>query len=349
MACPPPPAFAFTSTVQQAGTVTTSAPQGFDVNAAALMGALCLQSYNQYALGQTAIGAATLSGLGGSLTQLQDTSLTISESIGTGSEIGGSYSGEYATVVGGFALTGTMPDGTQANIIVLRGTRTYNEWLNDVTAVPSTWHVGTNNGAGFNDVDEPYGAVHGGFLSLYVSGTDGTQPAVSSGLIHLQYTRPAGSLAAQIQELVTAQGWDAKLPLYITGHSLGAAMAELTAMDVAVNFPDAFPAGELYVYSLAGPQLAAGLQLSGVGTVASEFAGQYAGLVPNTWCVVNAADIVPISPPSCLSLGLAQLTFQQVAPAGNVVTFIAQTGSIGGNHSCQDTYAPYLTLLQQGF
>ena len=346
MACPPAAPFALTSVVQPASTVSATAPAGFDVQAGALMAAICTLTYTQFASGATAIAADALSGLGGSLTQPQNTLFTLSESITAGATIGSS--GEYATVVGGFALTGTMPNGTRANIIALRGTRTYGEWVDDVSAVPARWHVGTNNGKGFSDIVPPFGMVHGGFLGLYTTGTNGAVPT-TTGLIDVQYSRPAGSLAAQVETLLTDSGWDATLPLYITGHSLGAAMAELCAMDIAVNFPNAFPAGEIYVYSLAGPLLSAGLQVAGVGPDASSFATEFTNLIPGTWRVVNAADIVPISPPSCVSLGEIQINFAQTALPQNVVSFIAQTGDIGMNHGCADTYLPYLKALAQGF
>jgi predicted lipase len=347
MACPPVPPFGFTSVVQPSNTVSTSPPAGFDVQTGALMGTLCALTYTQFAAGTTIIPGSTLTGLGGSLSQPQNALFTVSESIAAGATIGST--GEYATVVGGFALTGTMPDNTKANIIALRGTRTYGEWIDDVTAVPASFVVGTNNGQGYDRLDPPYGMVHGGFQSLYTTGTDGAQPQVLSGFVDLQYSRPDGSLAAQVESLVTDSGWDATLPLYITGHSLGAALAELCAMDIAVNFPKAFPSGEIYVYSLAGPLVAGGMQVEGVGPDASTFANAYVGLIPNTWRVVNAADIVPISPPSCISLGALQITFAQTAPAGNVVSFIAQTGDIGDNHGCANVYQPYLQQLANGF
>jgi hypothetical protein len=348
MACPPAPPFAFTPVVQPSSTLSTTPPAGFDVNAGALMGNICALTYTQFAAGSTTIDKTDLKALGGTLTQPPVAFCTISESIAAGATIGSS--GEYATVVGGFALTGTMPDGTEANIIAMRGTRTYGEWIDDATAIPASFTVGTNAGKGYNRFDPPYGMVHGGFLGLYTTGTNGALPTVVAGVLDQEYSRPAGSLAAQVEALVSDGSWNPRLPLYVTGHSLGAALAELVAMDIAVNMPGAFPSGQIYVYSLAGPLLAGGMQLeSFVGPDASKFANAFVSLIPNTFRVVNAADIVPISPPSCISLSALQLTFAQTAPPGNVVSFIAQTGSIGGNHSCADTYQPYLAALARGF
>lgn len=348
MTCPPAPAFGFTSVVQPASTVSPTPVTGFDVQTGLLMGNVCALTYTAFAAGTPTLSAADLSGLGGSLTQLETSFFTISESIDAGATIGST--GEYATVVGGFALTGT-PAGASApvNIIAMRGTRTYGEWIDDASAVPSSFTVGTNNGQGYNVLDPPYGMVHGGFLSLYQTGLLGAQPTVVSGFVDPQYSRPTGSLAAQIETLVTSPTWNPKLPLYVTGHSLGAALAELCAFDIAVNFPKAFPSGGIYVYSLAGPLVAAGLQAFGLGTDASTFTGAYLNLIPGTFRVVNAADIVPISPPSCISLSSLQITFAQTAQPQNVVSFIAQTGSIGGNHGCVDTYVPYLVQLAAGF
>jgi hypothetical protein len=345
MPCPSPAPFAFTPVVQPGSTVTQTPPAGFDAATALVLGNACLLTYDQFAAGVPALTADQLAQLGSDFVQV-GSGFTLSESIAAGTTIGST--GGYATVMAGFAARGTV-NGATANVIALRGTRTYGEWIDDVEAIPGAFHVGTNAGNGYSVSDPPYGMVHGGFYNLYNVGTDGAQPEVVSGFFDPEYSRPDGSLAQQIEALVASDQWDATLPLYVTGHSLGAALAELCAMDVAVNFPGAFPAGGMSVYSLAGPLLAAGFSLSVLDFAASKFADAYNGLVPNTFRVVNAADVVPISPPTCLSLGELQVSFAQVAAAQNVVSFIAQSGSIGQNHSCADTYVPYLQQLAAGF
>jgi hypothetical protein len=69
------------------------------------------------------------------------------------------------TVPVGFALRGAMTSGGPAmNIIALRGTQTYNEWISDIDAVPTPFHVGNNNGNYYLNIEfAPLGLVHGGF------------------------------------------------------------------------------------------------------------------------------------------------------------------------------------------
>lgn len=342
--------FAFTQLTEPQQYASANAlPAGFDTEIALLLGNCCNLTYSQFASGQTTLSAESIAGLwpGNSLSQIAG--FSVSEAISAGAEIG--TTGEYVTFPVGFALTGAVAGRGSINIIALRGTRTYNEWINDVEAVPATWQVGTNNGQYYSVVPDPYtyGMTHGGFYNLYNQGTNGTLPAsVSEGLLTVSYTRPVGSISAQIYDLLTSATFDTKLPLYITGHSLGAALAELCAMDVGVNLPNSFSSGELYAYSLAGPLVAAGIAAYGLGVDTSYFVSSYNKVVSNSFRIVNVPDIVPISPPACISLGSElEIDFAQVT--GNVVNFCAQTSSIGGNHSCADIYVPYLQQLYGGF
>jgi predicted lipase len=70
--------------------------------------------------------------------------------------------------------------------------------------------------------------------------------------------------------------------LRITGHSLGAALATLLAVDVSGN--GVFPGPT--VYTFGSPR---------VGD--KVFAGTYDGLVPTSWRIANLNDIVPLLPP----------------------------------------------------
>ena len=348
MACSSTFPFAFTQlTEPQQYASPTGLPAGFDTEIALLLGNCCNLTYSQFAGGTTSLTAAQIAGLwsGNSFSQLEG--FSISEAIAAGAEIG--TTGEYVTFPVGFALTGSIPGRPQMNIIALRGTRTYNEWINDAEAIPATWHVGSNNGKGYSFLDPfQYGMVHGGFYALYNQGTGGTQPT-SSGFDDYTYSRPTGSIAQQIYSLLTGGGpFDSSLPLYITGHSLGAALATLCAMDVGINMPGSFPSGQLYMYNLASPLVAAGVTAYGVGVVTSTFVSAYNQAVASSYRVVHVPDIVPIMPPGCTDLG-SELEFDFAHVTGNVVNFCAQTGSIGGNHACADTYVPYIQQLFEGF
>jgi hypothetical protein len=350
MTCPANSPFAFTQlTEPQQYASPTGIPAGFDTEIALLLGNCCNLTYSQFASGATSLTAAQIAGLwsGNSLSQL-GAGFTTSEAIAAGAEIG--TTGEYVTFPVGFALTGSIPGRPPMNIIALRGTRTYNEWIDDAEAIPASWHVGTNDGKYYYSLEDPfqYGMVHGGFYTLYNQGTGGSQPT-SSGILGYSYSRPTGSIAQQIYSLLTGGSpFDSTLPLYITGHSLGAALATLCAMDVGINMPGSFPSGQLYMYNLASPLVAAGISAYGIGVETSTFVSAYNTAVANSYRVVHVPDIVPIMPPSCTDLSSeVELTFAHVT--GNVVNFSAQTGSIGGNHACTDTYVPYLQQLFRGF
>jgi hypothetical protein len=350
MTCTASTPFAFNQlTEPQSYASPTSLPAGFDAEIALLLGNCCNLTYSQFASGSPTLTAAQLATLwqGNSFSQLGE-GFTTSESIAAGAEIG--TTGEYVTFPVGFALTGSIPGRPKMNIIALRGTRTYNEWIDDAEAIPNPWHVGTNNNNDYPALEFTYGMVHGGFYTLYNQGSLGTQPtSTSPSFGYYSYSRPAGSIALQIYSLLTGGSpFDPTLPLYITGHSLGAALATLCAMDVGINMPGSFPKGQLSMYNLASPLVAAGINAYGVGVDTSAFVSAYNAAVSNSYRIVNEPDIVPIMPPGCTDLGTEmELTFAHVT--NNVVSFCAQTGYIGGNHACSDTYVPYLAQLFGGF
>lgn len=68
-----------------------------------------------------------------------------------------------------------------------------------------------------------------------------------------------------------------------TGHSLGGALAVLAALDVRQNVPDK----QVSCYTFGSPK---------VGDPA--FANYYNKLVPNTFRIVNDADVIPTIPPA---------------------------------------------------
>ena len=344
-----PASLALTPLVEPARIVspTVSLP-GFDPYLALLLGGCCNLTYDQFASGSATLSAAQIAGLGPGNALTQIAGLTSSESIGTGADLGAP--GAYTTIPAGFALTGAPAAGAPpVNLIALRGTRTYAEWISDAEGIPTPFRVGDNGGQLYTiaDLAAP-GLVHSGFHTRYTQGTDGAQPVeTTKDLLWASYSRPPGSLAAQVAALVGGSTWDATRPLYVTGHSLGAALAVLCAMDVAVNFPKSFPAGGLALYSLAGPMVAMGVSALGLSFSAQDFPASFQKVVPHAFRIVNAADIVPIVPGP--SLGVTDLALTYAHVTANEVAFCAQTGSIGGNHACTDTYVPYLQLLAGGF
>jgi triacylglycerol lipase len=133
--------------------------------------------------------------------------------------------------------------------VSLRGTETLGEWLCDFEAVPTPYQIGT-------------GAVHEGFQKVYQVIRESSLEALRSVL----------NLGDEV---------------FITGHSLGAALAILFAND-AVSLTS-----NLQVCTFAGPR-------TGLG----DFVSSYNQRVPRTLRVVNRWDLVPNvpvpAPPRCL-------------------------------------------------
>ena len=137
------------------------------------------------------------------------------------------------------------------NTLAFRGTQQTNEWIQNVLAQ----QISHSELSAFQFV----GKVHRGFATIY------------------------GTIAQQVLDII--QTLDKSRPLYITGHSLGASLATLAAMDLAIRVPELRPQLRLYTY--ASPR---------VGNV--EFAETHSRLVPNSYRVVNMADGIPTAPPT---------------------------------------------------
>jgi triacylglycerol lipase len=136
-----------------------------------------------------------------------------------------------------------------AAFVSIRGTESPGEWLCDFEAVPVACRIGN-------------GTVHEGFQKVYEVIQQSALDALKAAL------RPGDQL-------------------FVTGHSLGAALAVLFANDASSLTPN------LQVCTFAGPRL--GL---------SDFVASYNQRVPRTLRVINRWDIVPNvpvpAPPLCL-------------------------------------------------
>lgn len=137
-------------------------------------------------------------------------------------------------------------------IVAFRGTQTAFEWLHDIEFVKA---------------DFPY-VAHAGKAERGFAGLYGT----------CKWGGKAGAprLADALLEAAGEQS------LSITGHSLGAALATLLALEMAARLPR-----PPHVMTFASP-------LVGNKT----FAGKYDELVPDSWRVANRSDIVTALPPS---------------------------------------------------
>ncbi|MFH7242480.1 MAG: lipase [Spirulina sp.] len=174
----------------------------------------------------------------------------------------------------GFLLTSEV-----FNLLMFRGTQRTLEVLGDLLTLQTSYkHPQT---------EEALGQVHLGFSSLY-------------------FNQLAEAVRAAVQTL------DPTKPLVISGHSLGGALANLAAMDVALHYPDFQP--NLHIYTYGTPR---------VGDLA--FVEAHSKLLPNHYRVVNLADMVPMTP-------LSNLLIVNFVHAGEPWSFLSHHGDIAPNH-----------------
>ena len=178
---------------------------------------------------------------------------------------------------------GFVLSSPENNIIVFRGTQTRVEWINNFTARQKDF-TEPNSG-------QYFGKIHEGFIRNY-----------------LRIVQPIPREVAQTL--------DPNIPCYITGHSLGASLAILAALDIALNVPQLREQIQLYTY--ASPR---------VGD--PTFATLHAKQVPNSYRVVNLADAIPLMPPT-----QAVGTYVHV---GQEWSFLSHQGDFMPNHVV-DTY-----------
>lgn len=104
--------------------------------------------------------------------------------------------------------------------------------------------------------------------------------------------------------------------LFVTGHSLGGALATLSAPDITANTRFTHPV----VYTFGAPR---------VGDPA--FAGMYAGRVPNSYRVYNVLDAVPLLPPQVYKSPRTDETYRYMH-VQEPITLDFNNGSVSANH-----------------
>ena len=192
----------------------------------------------------------------------------------------------------GFAIA-----SDKANIIAFRGTQTQLEWWRNLQATQK-------------DYSDPitgdyYGKVHQGYFKI-------VREKISKSLIEI------------VRQL------DPTIPCYITGHSLGGAVATLSAMEIALNVPEIREQIQLYTY--AAPRIGD-----------RDFAEAHSRLIPNSYRVVNLSDSVPLVPPIEIK---NKFTTANYAHVGQKWSFTAQFGDVLLNHVV-DTYRMAIESQQE--
>jgi predicted lipase len=156
----------------------------------------------------------------------------------------------YKTI-GIVAANGNAPHDVY---IAIRGTENIWEWLQDLKFLPRS----------FNNISGA-GLTEDGFTDMYLSFS--LSPA------------PTGTFIADLQQLLQPNAM-----ITVCGHSLGAALATLLALEMAVKVNPS-----VALYTLASPR---------VGDL--QFSHLFNHVVQNAYRIANRMDIVPKTPPPLL-------------------------------------------------
>jgi triacylglycerol lipase len=199
------------------------------------------------------------------------------------------HSGE--TVTYGFLATSAAGELVAA----IRGTETIEEWLHDFAFlfVPNPIHAGG-------------GLTEDGFTAIYRSlraGADPNSPTAIDAITNLVSTSGVSSIT-------------------VTGHSLGAALATLLALDAGLN--SGVGSSGTTVYTFASPR---------VGELM--FQHTYDSVVPDTYRIYNRPDIVPQAPP---------FPYEHV---GNDLELNPPFNSVNSTLACWHSLDTYLWLMDK--
>nr|WP_183602192.1 lipase family protein [Paenibacillus phyllosphaerae] len=174
---------------------------------------------------------------------------------------------------------GFVIESDRAAILAFRGTGSAVDWVSDLIAeqIPYKPVAGA-------------GATHRGFTEIYMS--------------------------AREQVMALLDQLPPEKPLFVTGHSLGGALATLAALDIAKN--QSFQ--QLLVYTFAAPR-----------TGDPAFVKMYNKSVPVQVRIHNEFDIVPQLPPLLYHSPRTDKTYTYMHVKGEEKLSF-RTGSVSGNH-----------------
>lgn len=190
---------------------------------------------------------------------------------------------------------GFILESPQEIIIAFRGTSSTTNWISNIIASQKR----------FKYIKEDC-LTHRGFTNIYSSAR--------------------GEIISTLSKLSQSK------TLYITGHSLGGALATLCAIDIASNTP--FTSPNLFTYG--SPR---------VGD--PDFAKAFRKLVPSSYRIANLFDVVAYAPPQIYRLPKRDKKYYY----SHVQTYTSlsfQNGSTSGNHMISSYFAE-LSKLQPQF
>lgn len=202
---------------------------------------------------------------------------------------------EARSIIGVWERFGFILESAQEIIIAFRGTSSTTNWIADIIASQKK----------FKYIKEDC-LTHRGFTNIYASAR--------------------GQIISALAKLSSDK------TLYITGHSLGAALATLCAVDMAANTSFRCP----LLFTFGSPR---------VGDPA--FAKAFAKYVPNSYRTANLFDVVTHAPPSVYKLPKREKRYYY----SHVRTLSSrqfQNGSLGANHVISSYFAE-LSKLQPQF
>lgn len=194
-----------------------------------------------------------------------------------------------------FVTFGFVARSPSCIVIAFRGTETIWEWIQDADFLTIPYPFVPHGG----DTDD-------GFTEVYKS-------------LCLDPRSPAQTF---VNSLPQRLGSTPQTPVIVCGHSLGAAIASLFALDAVGN--NILPSS-IKVYTFASPY---------VGN--RQFAETYNATVPNTVCIVNRLDIVTHLPP--------QASFDY-SPNGQ--PYVLTPKDVRIDIPCQHHLTTYLHLLSR--
>ena len=214
----------------------------------------------------------------------------------------------------------------------------YNNKADGLFLVPRTYKlVGEIWAKAYNQIPERFGFVlHSPEASILAFRGTGSavdwvsdfiaqqipyRPVGDAGQTHKGFTDIYMSAREQIHQLMLAL--PAETPLFITGHSLGGALATLAAIDIVHHSPIVTP----IVYTFGAPR---------VGD--PQFVRRYNYSVPTHWRFQNEFDIVPHLPPLVYQSPQTKKTYFYLHVKGEVIRSF-RNGTVSGNHILSSYFA----------